>query len=107
MTDQSNVRAYAPPKERKVEEGLSSLATILGRHVDNTNSMTPVQSIATALKSLTYEEAQEIGAGLAQEIDKNKDKESGFDFSTSPIKLAPILTHLVQMWASTVSKAKE
>ena len=54
-----------------MEEGLTSLAGILGRHVDATNSTTPVQAIAAALKSLTYDEAQEIGAGLAAEIDKN------------------------------------
>ena len=107
MTDTgtNRVSQFAPPKERKLEEGLTSLAGILGRHVDATNSTTPVQAIAAALKSLTYDEAQEIGAGLAAEIDKNKDKETGFDFSVAPIKLAPVLTHLVQTWASTVSKS--
>jgi hypothetical protein len=104
MTDQSGtVQAFAPPKTRQVDKGLSSLADILGRHVDSVNSMTPVQAIAAALKSLTYDEAQEIGTGLAAEITKNQDKDSGFDFSVAPIKLAPILTHLVQTWATTVA----
>jgi hypothetical protein len=92
-----------------VDKGLSSLADILGRHVDQTNTIdsNPVQAIAAALKSLTYDEAQQIGIGLAAEINKNQDKDAGFDFSVAPIKLAPILTHLVQTWATTVSQASK
>lgn len=106
-TRDSAVRDFAPPKERAVDKGLTSLADILGRHVENTNSMTAVQNIAAALKSLTYDEAQSIGAGLAKEIENNADKDKGFDFSNSPIKLAPVLTHLLQVWASTVTNATQ
>jgi hypothetical protein len=105
MTDQSSaVREFAPPRQRQMDKGLNSLAEVLGRHVDATNQMTSVQAIAAALKSLTYDEAQQVGAGLAHEIEANKDKDTGFDFSTSPIKMAPVLTHLVQTWASTVCR---
>jgi hypothetical protein len=100
------VTEYAPPRERKVEESLTSLAGILGRHTDNLNS-DPVRAIAASMKALTYDEAQSIGSGLADAISQNKDKDSGFDFSNSPIKLAPVLTHLIQTWASAVVKATE
>jgi len=117
MTDTSNqtVRAFAPPRERMAqpepERVVNSLSEILGRHVEHTNAnpstsigtqVTNVQAIACALKELTYDEAQEVGNGLAAAIDANADKDKSFDFSNLTVKLAPTLTHLIQTWASTV-----
>lgn len=67
--------------------------------------LTIVQQIALELKSCTYDEAQTVGAGLAQAIEANRDKDTGFDFSNAPIKLGPILAHVVQVWASVVVEA--
>jgi len=113
MTDTGNpVRAFAPPRERmnppEPERVVSSLSEILGRHVEHTNAqpadqqISNVQAIACALKELTYDEAQEVGNGLAATIEANSDKDKSFDFSNLTVKLAPTLTHLIQTWASSV-----
>lgn len=124
MTDQSVVRPtdFAQPRHR--DRGLSSpnletMETQLAEAVRKNNkstqngqqtdqaSVSAVQLIACALKELTYDQAQEVGAGLAQSITDNADKEKGFDFSNSPIKLAPVLSHLIQTWASSVKNAMQ
>ena len=110
MTDQ-NATSYAQPRHRNnvaklpSEDLTSKLEDVLGRHSQKLNNLSPVQAIAVSLKQLTYDQAQEVGAGLAQAIEANKDKDSGFDFSNAPIKLAPVLTHLVQTWATNVAAA--
>jgi hypothetical protein len=107
MTDQTVVRPndFAQPRHRETETRLRNLADTISNHVSTINSQSSVQAIAVALKDLTYDQAQEVGAGLAQAMEANSDKEKGFDFSASPIKLAPVLAHLVQTWASTVKNA--
>jgi len=108
MTDQSTAPSMTRPRgpSRETVTRLENhLGEVLGNHTSKLNAQpdqSAVQAIAFALKALTYDEAQEIGAGLAKAIDANKDKSDGFDFSNAPIKLAPVLTHLVQTWASGV-----
>ena len=85
------------------------LGDVLGRHAQELNKMpepaSAVQTIAMALKQLTYDEAQEVGNGLAKAIEANADKDKSFDFSNLTVKLAPTLTHLVQTWASSVCES--
>ena len=108
MTDQSTAPSMTRPRgpSRETVTRLENhLGDVLGTHTQKLNNqaeMTAVQDIAFALKALTYDQAQEIGAGLAATIEVNKDKEKSFDFSNLTVKLAPTLTHLVQTWASGV-----
>ena len=110
MTDQSSAPSMTRPRNGPTRDTVTKLedhlGDVLGRHAQQLNKMpepaTAVETIAQALKQLTYDEAQQVGNGLAATIEANADKEKSFDFSQLTVKLAPTLTHLVQTWASTV-----